>query len=228
MHQRDESGRLVQGACAITGKEAPLVARIPLQVKLNSTGPLHSLNQDAFVSFIGSASADKKAHIGLSFEAGDAAARAFNYLSNSSKHRQTLVFDKNSSDSLKNHIALYWVDLDSEIVVDGALRSSESISEILTMLINDRPSPKDRSKQEVEKASQLDLPRIRSFLKQPWAPSDSSRDLRDISFYLAILSPNVGRIALRDWIGGTSREAPRQYDSLSGRALSGHTWWLPI
>ncbi|MCY4353347.1 MAG: type I-C CRISPR-associated protein Cas8c/Csd1 [Truepera sp.] len=197
--QRDESGRLVQGACAITGKEAPLVAKIPLKVKLNSTAPLHSLNQDAFVSFVGSASTAKKAHIGLGFEAGDTAARAFNYLSNSSNYRQTLVFDKNSGDSLKNHIALYWVDLDSEIVVENEQLDSESILERLTMLINNRPDPKDRSKQEVEKASQLDLPRIRSFLKQPWAPSDSSRDLRDISFYLAILSPNVGRIALRDW-----------------------------
>ena len=199
--QRDESGRLVQGACAITGKEAPLVAKIPLQVKLNSsTGPLHSLNQDAFVSYVGSASANEKAHIGLSFEAGDTAARAFNYLSNSNKHRQTLVFDKNSSGSLKNHIALYWVDPDSEIVVENEQLNSESILERLAMPLNDSPGPKSRGKQEVEKASQLDLPRIRSFLKQPWAPSDSSRDLQDISFYLAILSPNVGRIALRDWI----------------------------
>ena len=198
--QVDGSQRPIRGACAVTGKESSLVARIPLQVKLNSTGPLHSLNQDAFVSFVGGSSAAKSAHIGLSFEAGDTAARAFNYLSNNSRHRLTLVFDKNSRDSLKNHIALYWVDLGSKIAVGDETFNTERISEAFTVVIDDRLDLSDLDEQETKNAVERDLPRVREFLNQPWQPVDSSRNLRDISFYLAILSPNVGRIALRDWI----------------------------
>lgn len=198
--QEDESKRLIRGACAITGKKAPLVARIPLQVKLNSTGPLHSLNQDAFVSFIGGSSAAKDAHIGLSFEAGDTAARAFNYLSSDSRHRLTLVFDKNSRDSLKNHIALYWVDPVAEVVAGNERADSGFLSDAFTLVIGDHLDLTDLDEQEAKKATPMDLPRVREFLNQPWKPVDSSRNLRDICFYLAILSPNVGRIALRDWI----------------------------
>jgi len=37
-------------------------------------------------------------------------------------------------------------------------------------------------------------------LKLPWFPVDASLRLDDYGFYLGILSPNVGRVALREWV----------------------------
>jgi CRISPR-associated protein Csd1 len=39
-----------------------------------------------------------------------------------------------------------------------------------------------------------------ALLNQPWAPKDAAFRLDDFAFYLAVLSPNVGRIAVRDWL----------------------------
>ena len=41
---------------------------------------------------------------------------------------------------------------------------------------------------------------LADLLKLPWKPKDSSLRLDDYGFYLAVLSPNVGRVALREWI----------------------------
>jgi len=43
------------------------------------------------------------------------------------------------------------------------------------------------------------LPQLAQLIDLPWKPKEEGLDLDQMRFYLAILSPNVGRIALRDW-----------------------------
>ncbi|MDR2017380.1 MAG: type I-C CRISPR-associated protein Cas8c/Csd1 [Syntrophobacterales bacterium] len=182
--------RLIRGQCAVCGKEAALLGKIPVGVKLVGNTPLHSINADAFASFISGPDAFKKAHIGLCFECGDTASRAFNYLSNSEQHRRVLVFDK-KKDSLANQIALFWVKDRAPVQVGDKVFDLSSLSSVdfgaaLAGI------PKGPASATVSQLLEL--------LRLPWSSVDSSLSLNDYGFYLGILSPNVGRIALREWV----------------------------
>ncbi len=52
----------------------------------------------------------------------------------------------------------------------------------------------------VERMSDSTLQQMENLLKTPWAPKSSHLKLSDFAFYLAVLSPNVGRIAVREWL----------------------------
>lgn len=182
----DSDGAPIKGECAICNLNKPLVTRLPLQVKLTGTGPLHSLNQTAFVSYIAGGDADKRAHLGLCFECGDTAARAFNYLSNSDQHRKVLAFDEQSRDSLANQIALFWLKAPSEIQIGERTFVPEDLLPPFTApLAAATPDP--------------ELSQLRELLNLPWKAIRSALNLDEFAFYLAVLSPNVGRIALREW-----------------------------
>lgn len=183
--------RQVRGECAVCGREALLVGRIPVGVKLVGNTPLHSINADAFTSFVSGTGAFKKSHIGLCFECGDTASRAFNYLSGSERHRRTLVYDSQKRDSLANQIALFWLKVPAPVkiadrVVDLSDIESIDFAVALAGSVNKSPS--------TTVSQLLDL------LRLPWSPVDASLRLDDYGFFLAVLSPNIGRIALREWL----------------------------
>ncbi|GBD17248.1 hypothetical protein HRbin26_02167 [bacterium HR26] len=54
--------------------------------------------------------------------------------------------------------------------------------------------------QPVNEAPTPALPQLARLLELPWRPEEAGLNLDEYGFYLAILSPNVGRIAVRDWI----------------------------
>ncbi|OPY66902.1 MAG: CRISPR-associated protein (Cas_Csd1) [Syntrophorhabdaceae bacterium PtaU1.Bin034] len=185
--------RQVRGECAVCGKEGLLVGRIPVGVKLVGNTPLHSINADAFTSFMSGSGAFKRGHIGLCFECGDTASRAFNYLSDSPQHRRDLVRDSAKRDSLSNQIALFWLKAPSPISVgDRVLDLTEMISNFGTVLSERR---NDGNGAPPATTSQL-----LALLELPWKPTEAALRLDDFAFYLAVVSPNVGRIALREWI----------------------------
>jgi len=185
-----------EGECAICGEKRLLVGKIP-KVKLISTVPLHGLNADAFVSYLAGRETFKRARLGLCFACGDTAARAFNYLSNSDLHRKDLLWDPKKRDSLANHIALFWLKEDSPVQIGKIeLSVDELLAQLSTVLVEG--SPQDDS-------ARTDQPRptlsqLAALLDLPWKPKETHLRLDDYGFYLAVLSPNVGRIALREWI----------------------------
>lgn len=179
----------VRGECSVCGRENILVGKIPLGVKLAGTTPLHSLNADAFISFLAGTATFKKAHLGLCFECGDTASRAFNYLSNSDQHRRTLLYDKDKRDSLANQIALFWVKATAPIKIGETLLDFSNLDEIdfgAALAVTSGKSAQATASQLLE------------LLKLPWTAVDSNLSLDDYSFYLGIFSPNIGRIALRE------------------------------
>ncbi|MCL5022238.1 MAG: type I-C CRISPR-associated protein Cas8c/Csd1 [Nitrospirae bacterium] len=186
-----KENRRVQGECAVCGRKSLLVGKIPLGVKLAGNTPLHSVNADAFASFVSGASAFKKTHLGLCFECGDTASRAFNYLSNSEQHRRSLIYDREKRDSLTNQIALFWVKALAPIQVGESILDLNNLGSIDFGAALASTS----GKPALATTSQL-----LDMLKLPWSSADSSLSLDDYGFYLGILSPNVGRVALREWV----------------------------
>lgn len=187
-------GGAVTGQCAVCGKDhLRLVGRIPLGVKLVGNTPLHSFNKPAFPSFYAGGSPQQTAHIGLCFECADTASRAFNHLSQSSLHRKTLISDSNKRDALTNHIALFWTKAPAAIEAGELTLDNNDLNSLLAGVL----TPEHRDENPGPTPT---LPQIEGLLGLPWKPVESHLKLDDYGFYLAVLSPNVGRIALREWM----------------------------
>jgi len=172
------------------------VGKIP-KVKLTSTVPLHSLNADAFVSYLAGREVFKRAHLGLCFECGDLAARTFNYLSNSEWHRKNLLRDLTNRDSLTNQIALFWIKEKEECPIrigEVEFDVEEILIQLSTVLVE------DRLQNETTQGPQPTLSQLTALLDLPWKPREAHLRLDDYGFCLAVLSPNVGRIAVREWV----------------------------
>jgi len=180
------------GECAVCGRTAPLVGKVP-KVKLASTVPLHGINADAFVSHIGGSSVFEGSHLGVCFRCGETSARAFNYLTGHDAHHKALFWDKNKRDSLANQHAVYWLRDEVSISAGEIVLDPDALLGGLTEPIAEAPASKDHP------VAHPALPQLAQLIDLPWKPKEEGLDLDQMRFYLAILSPNIGRIALRDW-----------------------------
>lgn len=188
---------MVPGVCSVCGKEVEtLVGKLPMGVKLAGTNPLHSLNADSFTSFIGGAATSKKAHLGICFACGDTASRAFNCLSDDQFRHRALYRHPHKRDNLANQTAFFWLKVMPPLLVGGS-----------TLDLNeDGPVPFSDAVVAAPPAHESQLDRL---LTTPFKSSDSAFTLDDYAFYLAILSPNVGRIAIREWIAVSLNDIKR-------------------
>lgn len=178
------------GQCAICGNTKPLVRKLPLKVKLAAATPLHSLNDSAYTSFVGGSAPEKRAHLGLCFECADLAARAFNYLGETGQNRIRIAKHPTKSDALGNQYAMFWLKAPGLVLAGDKeidLNSGEDI--MFTAPISG-----------VERLSESTVQQMENLLKTPWSPKSSHLKLSDFAFHLAVLSPNVGRIAVREWL----------------------------
>ncbi|MGI9953347.1 type I-C CRISPR-associated protein Cas8c/Csd1 [Moorellaceae bacterium AZ2] len=191
--QLDSQGRPVNGECSVCGTLGPLLEKIPLKIKLLSTAPLHSFNADAFVSYLAGREAFKRIHLGLCFTCGDTASRAFNYLSNSPQHRRDLFRDKNKADSLANQVAVFWLKAPTLLQLGN---QPLDLDDLLAVLAT--PMAEERTQKRAA-SPPPDLVQVGRLLELPWAPATAGLRLNAYSFYLGVLSPNVGRVALREW-----------------------------
>jgi len=180
------------GECAVCGRTAPLVSKVP-KVKLASTVPLHGLNADAFVSHIGGSGVFEGSHLGVCFRCGETSARAFNYLTGDDTHHKTLFWDKNKRDSMANQHAVYWLRDEVSISAGEIVLDPEALLGGVTEAIVETRTSEDRP------VAHPTLPQLAQLIDLPWKPKEEGLNLDQMRFYLAILSPNVGRIALRDW-----------------------------
>lgn len=225
MKERSASrSRAVQiGECAVCGEQRPLIGKIPLKVKLaSSVSSLHSLNAGAFVSYCADGKPEifKRAHLGLCFQCGDTAVRAFNYLSNDERHHRSLLQDpeRRNRDKLTNQTALFWLKIPASIQVDKTVvdtsEEPKAADQPLTPAsvqvdetVVDSDVLLDRlgeflGTDEDEVKAPPTLSQIKGLLDMPWWKPERSRfRLDEYGFYLAVLSPNIGRIAVREWMG---------------------------
>lgn len=180
----------VKGACAVCGQQtAQLVRKLPLHVKLLQTSPLHTLNINSFTSFVDGG--HRKAHLGVCFECGDTASRAFNYLRSSEQHHRFLFLDPDQKkrDKVSNQIALFWLQAPAPVRIGPAVLDLSDLGAVDLGAVAGETSPNPAA----------ELSQLLALLKQPWNPLDGAFRLDDYGFFLAVLSPNVGRVALREW-----------------------------
>jgi CRISPR-associated protein Csd1 len=198
------------GECSICGEKSLLIRKLPLKVKLAAATPLHSLNQSAFTSFYGGPSPEKRTHLGMCFACGELSARTFNFLGESGSNRKLLVRHPVKTDALMNQYALYWLK------APGPVMAGEVEIDLNDLGMNLASLPLGNAEREEEST----LQEMTDILNVPWTPKSSSLQLSDYGFYLAILSPNVGRIAVREWLPlsvATMKESLRQW--LSGTTM---------
>ncbi|MFN8510606.1 MAG: type I-C CRISPR-associated protein Cas8c/Csd1 [Deinococcaceae bacterium] len=204
MQRRTGNKPPVCGECATCGEHKQLIRRIPLPVKLlGRPAPLHSLNKNAFVSH---QSSSKDAYIGVCFKCADTASRAFNYLSNSEQHKRILVFNSKNGEGLENQFALFWAstpEVKAQIEINEETFEFDDLVAGLALAIANEHPIKGKPKAEIAQLAQL--------LDANWKIKDGILNLSDIGFNLGILSPNVGRIALREWISVSIEQLKSHY-----------------
>lgn len=183
------------GECAVCGEHRPLVGRIPVGVKLAGTRPkpLHSLNADAFTSFQSGSDTFKRAHLGVCFHCGDTAARAFNHLMDSDQHHRMIARDDQKRDGLGNQVAVFWLKAPAPVQVGDRLLDVSDLTAV------DWGSVLEESRRR-NGAPESTPSQLLELLRLPWKPSETALRLDDYGFYLGVVSPNVGRIAVREWL----------------------------
>lgn len=205
------------GECGISGKsQSSLVGRIPLAVKLYKPVPLHSLNADAFVSGMEGTEVFKRCHVGQSIEAGDLIARTLNYLRSQPLHRKILAKamegGKLNTDSPQNLFALYWIEQVEEVKEVLSIDPSELLSKATLFFgksddsdddetkITDKGKRKPGAKPKVKTRLPVDLSQLEALLSIPWTGQQQAMRIDDNAFCLLMLSPNKGRISVREWL----------------------------
>lgn len=205
-----QDGTVIIGECSACGIERPLAGRIPLGVKLSKPNPLISQNADAYVSRVEGPAAFKRATLSLCLKCGDAAARALNYLSNNGRYSRALITDPQKNDDLGNYHALFWLQRTS--IPENP---TEPIAD-LGALLDTIPVLMERAKEQLSQPIEAPpiLKQLEDLLKIPWSAADHAATLSEEGFYLLLLSPNKGRIVVRDWIAvslGTLRRNLRRF-----------------
>ncbi len=189
----------IKGVCSICGKVRVLTKRIP-GIKLFKTNPLHSYNKDSFVSFFTGREIYKKSHLGQCLLCGDTIARTTNYLRASPLHHKIIVQvykdankKKTDMDSAKNQLGLFWLKDEQPVKAGEAILDPAELLKNVS-LVMDRTDPAGK------KAPPPDLMQLDNMLSTPWTGRDASVNIANNAFYLLTLSPNKGRIAVRDWL----------------------------
>lgn len=194
--QDTDTGNAKRGACSICGQELQMAKKIPVGVKLYKPNPFHSYNKDSFVSQLTGAQIFKKTHLGQCVICGDAIARTLNYLTESENHHKIITQDKTkgklNTDSPKNQFALFWLKEEQPVKVGETIINPAELMQRATLIMGSGPSVK-------EAAPPPDLSQLENMLNIPWTGTDSAAKIADNAFYLLVLSPNKGRIAVRDW-----------------------------
>lgn len=195
--QNTDKGKAKTGVCSICGQPIQMAKKIPVGVKLYKPNPLHSYNVDSFVSQLTGTQVFKKAHLGQCVICGDTIARTLNYLTGDELHYKIIAQDRRdgklNTDSARNQFALFWLKVEQPMKVkERTLDPTELLKNV--SFIMSRTDSVDKN------APPPDLSQLEDMLNLPWTGRDASVNIADNAFYLLILSPNKGRIAVRDWI----------------------------
>lgn len=157
----------------------------------------------------------KRCHVGQGIEAGDLIARTLNYLSdkrNKSLHHKILAkaieASKLNTDSPQNLFALYWIE-QPEATKPLMSISAENVLTKLSLLFGEDADEEDssikneggegKSKSKTKAIPSGELSQLEALLNSPWTGQEQALRLDENVFCLLMLSPNKGRISVREW-----------------------------
>jgi CRISPR-associated protein Csd1 len=195
--QDTDAGKAKTGVCSVCGQSLQMAKKIPVGVKLYKPNPLHSYNVDSFVSHLEGTQVFKKAHLGQCVICGDTIARTLNYLTGNELHYKIIAQDRKdgklNTDSARNQFALFWLKDEQPMKVGVTTIDPAELLKNVGLVMN-RPNPSEKN------APPPDLMQLENMLNTPWTGRDASVNIANNAFCLLVLSPNKGRIAVRDWI----------------------------
>jgi len=206
-HSKKHKGTVrVDGECGISGnKENSLAERIPLAVTLYKPAPLHSLNADAYVSGMEGSGVFKRCHVGQSIESGDLIARTLNYLRSQPLHHKILAKaierGELKTDSPRNLFAFYWIEQREETKAAVSINPADILSQA-SLLFGEGENEEDNAETKKGKPSArlpVELSQLEALLNTPWTAQPQALRLNENAFCLLMLSPNKGRISVREW-----------------------------
>lgn len=196
--QDTDTGKAKMGVCSICGQYQQMSKKIPVWIKLFKPAPLHSYNKDAFVSYIDGVQVfEGKAHLGQCTICGDTVARTLNYLTGNKLYCKIITQDRKdgklNTDSARNQFALFWLKDEHPIRVgETTIDPAELLINVSLIISRADSTEKD--------SPPPDLMQLENMLNTPWTGRDASVNIANNAFYILILSPNKGRIAVRDWL----------------------------
>ncbi|MFQ5714230.1 MAG: type I-C CRISPR-associated protein Cas8c/Csd1 [Candidatus Scalinduaceae bacterium] len=196
--QDTDTGNAKVGVCSICGQDQQMSKKIPVWIKLFKPAPLHSYNKDAFVSYIeGVQIFEGKAHLGQCVICGDTIARTLNYLRGDELHYKIIVQDRRdgklNTDSARNQFALFWLKEEQPLRIGETTINPSDLLKNVSFLMS-KPDSVDKN------VPPSDLIQLENMLNTPWTGRDASVNIAGNEFYLLVVSPNKGRIAVRDWL----------------------------
>lgn len=195
--QNTATGKAKMGVCSVCGQFTQMAKKIPVGVKLYKPNPLHSYNVDSFVSQLEGTQVFKKAHLGQCVICGDTIARTLNYLTSDELHYKIITQDRKdgklNTDSARNQFALFWLKDEEPMKVGEATIDPAELLKNVGLVMSKADSADKGSPPP-------DLMQLENMLSTPWTGRDASVNIANNAFYLFVLSPNKGRIAVRDWI----------------------------
>jgi CRISPR-associated protein Csd1 len=181
-HTLEDALSDIVGPCSICGQEQPLLRKLPVGIKgFANDVRISTFNLDAFNSF----GRDQNLNAPMCYGCGTKSSAALSYLMENRQTRLTVV----KGDGLSNEVAVFWTRHASEA---GAEKSVAAMSQAL---FTGRFDPEA----EYVKGSS-DLAALRNMLQIPWKPKTESLFTDPEAFHLAVLSANVTRLVLREWI----------------------------
>lgn len=206
-------GGKIWGECAICGQRRTLIGKMPGS-KLVGIAPLHSLNIDTFVSWHAGSGSSQKTHIGLCFPCSSLVARAFTYLRDHPRHFRSLVRD-DKRDSLINQFAIFWLQAADQIAADSLTIDVDELLGAVPTVMDEGP----RRRGEPPEAT---LEQLAALLAVPWTPAEARLRIDQYAFHLGIVSPNVGRVAVREWFSVSIDDLKRNLSAFleGGRIVS--------
>lgn len=195
--QDADTGKAKTGVCSICGQQLQMAKKIPVGVKLYKPNPFHSYNIDSFVSHLTGTQIYKKAHLGQCVICGDAIARTLNYLTApENQHYKIIAQDRTkgklNTDSPRNQFALFWLKDERPIKIGAVTVDPADLLRRTSLIMGEE--------QAKEGTPPPDLMQLENMLNAPWTGADSALRIADNAFYLLVLSPNKGRIVVRDWV----------------------------
>ena len=206
-----------QTYCCVCGRWAPVLRILPWKVEILGAYrcALSSFNKMSFASF----GKKQTANSPFCFDCASTASTAVQYLVTSDRNKRILARDESRGQGkapLKNQLAIFWLkDLPEDPGGELSFDLEAALAEPMT-----RSADRDGLRPDPSHADALH--------GLPSRASAGGLQIARTRFYVAVLSPNIGRLVLRDWIDTSLDAVCRQlkrYDdartivSADGRSL---------
>jgi CRISPR-associated protein Csd1 len=188
-HASSEVRSSIVDQCGVCGSERPLIRLLPFGVKgFAQDVQIMSFNLDAFQSF----GKQQGLNAPTCFECASKSSQALSHLLRKGSPNKVAL---SRGEGLGGLVAVYWCKL--QVAEADGVGEFDVLEALRAPIVGATGG--------AESISQ-DLGKVQSLLNAPWRPRGSAFVARPEAFNMLVLSNNVSRLVVRDWLHGTLEE----------------------